>query len=169
MYGAALLEEGGYTYVYGTEDVRRDGEVPAHREGGDRGRPRGLGVLHGNGLVAGPGRVGAAAEGGRKRLRRGEGQKGILPFHDELADPLQRQPGPVFIDQPRGAVRPADPRDSTPESQDGLFTYDAHVHPEFTDASGLLASYDVNTFDPSELLSNVDSYRPRFIRVRIGR
>jgi hypothetical protein len=58
---------------------------------------------------------------------------------------------------------------STPETQVGLFTYDAHVHPEFTDAGGLLVSYDVNTFDPSELLSNVDSYRPRFIRVRIGR
>jgi hypothetical protein len=30
---------------------------------------------------------------------------------------------------------------STPETQVGLFTYDAHVHPEFTDASGLLVSY----------------------------
>ena len=59
---------------------------------------------------------------------------------------------------------------STPESRQGLFTYDAHVHPEFTDATGrLLVSYDVNTFDASELLSNVDSYRPRFIRVKIGR
>jgi hypothetical protein len=57
---------------------------------------------------------------------------------------------------------------STPETQVGLYTFDAHVHPEFTDATGLLVSYDVNTFDPSELLSNVDSYRPRFIRVRIG-
>ena len=49
------------------------------------------------------------------------------------------------------------------------FTYDAHVHPEFTDATGLLVSYDVNTFDPRDLLSDVDSYRPRFIRVKIGR
>jgi len=40
---------------------------------------------------------------------------------------------------------------STPETQVGLFTYDAHVHPEFTDASGLLVSYDVNTFDPERV------------------
>src|SRR5207249_11673342 len=54
------------------------------------------------------------------------------------------------------------------ESRQGLFTYDAHVHPEFTDEQGrLLVSYDVNTFDVSKLLSNVDSYRPRFIRVKI--
>jgi hypothetical protein len=58
----------------------------------------------------------------------------------------------------------------TPESRHRLFTYDAHVHPEFTDAQGrLLVSYDVNSFDSHDLLADVDSYRPRFIRVKIGR
>ena len=58
----------------------------------------------------------------------------------------------------------------TPESRNGLFTYDAHVHPEFTDTEGrLLLSYDVNTFHAHDLLANVDSYRPRFIRVKIRR
>src|SRR5262249_22083106 len=59
---------------------------------------------------------------------------------------------------------------STPGSRTALFRAAAHVHSEFTDAQGrLLVSYDVNTFHAHDLLANVDNYRPRFIRVKIGR
>ena len=85
----------------------------------------------------------------------------LIPFSDELV--LYSSTGPAGPFGRRTHVY------STPESRQDLFTYDAHVHPEFTDASGLLVSYDVNTFDPGKLLSNVDSYRPRFIRVKFGR
>jgi len=58
----------------------------------------------------------------------------------------------------------------TPETRGDRITYDAHVHPEFTDAQGrLLVSYDVNSLDFRDVLANVDNYRPRFIRVKIGR
>jgi len=61
----------------------------------------------------------------------------------------------------------------TPESrQPGqLFTYNAKSHPEFTNEEGLLVSYDVNSMAPAtDRLSarfTADSYRPRFIRVKL--
>ena len=109
MYGAALLEEGGYTYIYGTEDVSGTKKYLAHREGNGRKSSWGLGVLHGHRLVVGPERDGAAAEGGRQRLRRDEGRQAIRPLHHGLVDPVQQRAGPVFIDQPLRAVRAPDP------------------------------------------------------------
>ena len=85
----------------------------------------------------------------------------LIPFSDELVLYSSISPSGPFGHRTHVY--------STPETQQGWFTYDAHVHPEFTDATGLLVSYDVNTFDPRDLLSDVDSYRPRFIRVKIGR
>ena len=86
----------------------------------------------------------------------------LVPFSDELV--LYSAAGPAGPFGARTHVY------STPESRQGFFTYDPHVHPEFTDARGqLLLSYDVNSFDFHDLLANVDAYRPRFIRVKIGR
>ncbi len=68
--------------------------------------------------------------------------------------------GPVFVYK-------------TPEyTQPGqLFTYNAKIHPAFTNEEGLLVSYDVNSLapvtDPLSALVTADSYRPRFIRVKL--
>jgi Domain of unknown function (DUF5005) len=76
------------------------------------------------------------------------------------AQPQGPWSGPVFVYQ-------------TPESrQPGkLFTYNAKIHPEFTTEDGLLVSYDVNSLapatDPLSPLTTADSYRPRFIRVKL--
>jgi hypothetical protein len=76
------------------------------------------------------------------------------------AQPQGPWAGPVFVYQ-------------TPESrQPGqLFTYNAKLHPAFTNEEGLLVSYDVNSLapvsDPASALANADSYRPRFIRVQL--
>ena len=76
------------------------------------------------------------------------------------AQPQGPWTGPVFVYQ-------------TPESrQPGqLFTYNAKIHPGLTDEDGLLVSYDVNSLapatDPLSALVTADSYRPRFIRVKL--
>lgn len=46
-----------------------------------------------------------------------------------------------------------------------IFGYNAHEHPELRDRNGLLVTYNVNSFDSSELYDDVTIYRPRFIRV----
>lgn len=169
MYGAALLEEGGYTYIYGTEDVSGT-EKYLHIARATAGDILGTWEFYtGTGwspdpaatarLLRGVGNgFGVAKVGSRFVLFT---MDSLVAFSDEMV--LYSSISPEGPFGHRTHVY------STPESGRDLFTYDAHVHPEFTDATGLLVSYDVNTFDVHKLLSNVDSYRPRFIRVNIGR
>lgn len=53
---------------------------------------------------------------------------------------------------------------TTPENTGTIFTYNAFIHPEFSSTSGgLLMSYCLNTNNFWELFSNADSYRPKFV------
>jgi hypothetical protein len=47
-----------------------------------------------------------------------------------------------------------------------LFTYNPKAHPEFTNSSGILVSYNVNANDSQDLVC-ADDYKPRFIRIQI--
>lgn len=49
-----------------------------------------------------------------------------------------------------------------------IFTYNAHVHPEFSDDDSLLVSYNVNTFDNEHVFDDVTIYRPRFWTVTVA-
>lgn len=53
---------------------------------------------------------------------------------------------------------------TTPETSDNTFTYNAYAHPQFNKNNELLVSYNVNG-DFSSIFSNVELYRPQFIRV----
>jgi hypothetical protein len=62
---------------------------------------------------------------------------------------------------------------TTPESsQPTLYTYNAHLHPENVNSSGVLVSYNVNSTaplgDPQSPFTNAANYRPRFVRVLFG-
>ena len=47
-----------------------------------------------------------------------------------------------------------------------LVAYNAKAHTEFTDADGILMSYNVNANTGSDLVC-ADDYKPRFVRVQI--
>ena len=47
-----------------------------------------------------------------------------------------------------------------------MFTYNPHVHPQFTSKGKLLISYNINAGKSPDLLF-ADTYRPRFIRVPV--
>ena len=54
-----------------------------------------------------------------------------------------------------------------PESTDTVIAYNAKAHPELSSKEeGLLISYNVNTLSEEELFSDAGVYRPRFIRVK---
>src|SRR5947207_7868595 len=170
MYGAALLEEGGYTYICGTEDVSGT-EKYLHIARATAGDLFGAWEFYtGTGWSSDPT---ASA-----RLLRGVGHgfgvakvgtrfllftmDSLVPFSAELVMYSSTNPEGPFANRTHVYW--------TPETRKNRFTYDAHVHPEFTDTQGrLLVSYDVNSLDFQDLLANVDSYRPRFIRAKIGR
>nr|WP_231980042.1 DUF4185 domain-containing protein [Tessaracoccus coleopterorum] len=45
-----------------------------------------------------------------------------------------------------------------------IFGYNPHEHPELRRGNELVISYNINSFDSSELYKDVTIYRPRFIR-----
>ncbi len=53
---------------------------------------------------------------------------------------------------------------TTPETSGSTFTYNAYAHPQFNKNNELLVSYNVNG-DFWSIFSNVELYRPQFIRV----
>lgn len=53
---------------------------------------------------------------------------------------------------------------TTPETGGSTFTYNAYVHPQFDRGGEMLMSYNVNG-DFWSIFSNVEIYRPRFLRV----
>jgi hypothetical protein len=48
-----------------------------------------------------------------------------------------------------------------------ILTYNPHAHPQFTSNGQLLISYDLNASNSGDLLY-ADTYRPKFIRVKIA-
>jgi Domain of unknown function (DUF5005)/Domain of unknown function (DUF4185) len=52
----------------------------------------------------------------------------------------------------------------TPETGDDIFTYNAFAHPHVYQDS-LLVSYNVNSFDYTDILKSADNYRPYFVRI----
>lgn len=48
-----------------------------------------------------------------------------------------------------------------------IWTYNSHVHPQFSDDGRLLISYNVNTFDNNHIFDDVTIYRPRFWTVTV--
>lgn len=53
----------------------------------------------------------------------------------------------------------------TPETGGDIFTYNAFVHPELSENGELVISYNINSFQFSDLFSNADNYRPKFVKV----
>jgi len=168
MYGASLLEDGGYTYIYGSEDVSGV-EKYLHVARAPAGNVFGVWEFYTGTdwsldpdatarLLKGIGNGFSVVKSGKRYLL--FTMDSLVPFSDEMV--LYSSVSASGSFGSRTHVY------STPESGQNRFTYDVHVHPEFTDATGMLVSYDVNTLKGSELLSNVDSYRPKFIRVKIG-
>lgn len=84
-----------------------------------------------------------------------------------------------FGPAPTGPFGPATTRYLTPESGDAglyhdadVYTYNAHVHPEYSTSTLLVISYDVNSLDTTpggDVYRRVSIYRPRFITVSLRR
>lgn len=49
-----------------------------------------------------------------------------------------------------------------------IFTYNAHEHPELRNGDTLLVSYNVNSFDNTQIYRDVTIYRPRFVSVTLS-
>jgi len=74
----------------------------------------------------------------------------------------------IFGSSPEGPWNPPLAVWHIEESNDRIFSYNAKAHPELSDTEkGLLISYNVNAWNFDDLYIDSTIYRPRFIRVRL--
>jgi hypothetical protein len=87
----------------------------------------------------------------------------LLTQQDFLGNKIELYTG----DSPLGPWRYRQIIYETPESGNGLWTYNASVHPHIQHPEkGMLMTYSVNSSNFGDLFSDVRNYRPRFIWVR---
>jgi fibronectin type 3 domain-containing protein len=166
-WGSALLEDGGYTYIYGAEFADSGmrfahvARVPAGGLSGPWQFWNGTGwspnAADSARLISGVhGGFGVQRVGSQYVLVTGEGN---LPFSPEMVaytSPTPTGPfsGPVHLfTAPEPGVSPTQ------------FVYDPRLHPELARAGKLLVSYNVNTVDGDECYNDAHVCRPRFVEV----
>ncbi|MFE0551094.1 DUF4185 domain-containing protein [Streptomyces pilosus] len=181
LFGTTLVEEDGWTYVFGGDDGRPAARPASHAyvarvpDGGlgdpaawefwdgsrwqTRARP---GPVLGDGRHTGVGSAFSVArdEGTYVLFSMAAGAEGLTTVASYWAcSPTGPWHGPAH------ELTPALPAD-------GTAAYNPQTHPELSGDGRLVLSYDVNWLEMSQaavmLSRNVSLYRPRFLTVRLG-
>jgi len=177
QWGQWVQPDVGWTYVYGVEAHGDDKYLHVARVAGDDLR-QAFSFWTGGGWSSSESdsvRVtdGISAELSVHRLRDGIYMLTTMQGGRGFSDRLVGRFGP----SPMGPFGPATMLYRTPESgSSGLYhdadvyTYNAHVHPEYSTSTRLVISYDVNSVDTAPgrgVYRDVSIYRPRFIVVSL--
>ncbi|MET8118078.1 fibronectin type III domain-containing protein [Micromonospora sp. NPDC005189] len=165
-WGSAVLEDGAFTYIYGTEDAGQMrfahlARVPAGGLSGawqfwtGSGWSNAVGdsarVLSGVGAGFGVQKVGSSYVLVT--------QESNLIFSADFVAYTASSPTGPFAGPVQLFTAPE------PAAIDGSFVYDSRVHPELARSGKLLVSYNVNSFVPDAVYADVRNYRPRFVEV----
>ena len=177
QWGQWVQPDGAWTYVYGVESAGGGKYLHVARvQGADLRRAYSYWT----------GRAWSAAESESRRVA--DGVSAELSVHRVRAGVYMlttMQGGELSTDRligrfgpaPTGPFGPPVTLYRTPESgragsyrDADVYTYNAHVHPEFSTPTSLVISYDVNSLDTSvggDLYRQVSIYRPRFVLVSL--
>ena len=160
-YGATLMEDGGYTYIYGISQIgfQKFAHV-ARVEGGDLKMP--WTYYNGTDWQDEPSKYIIAKDVIDQFAVFKEGNIYYLVTQETgLKDR-------IFI---RNSNSPTGPWQNkkylycTPESGGNIITYNAFVHPQLSSQDYLTISYNINSLDFQDIFGNADYYRPKFVRV----
>lgn len=168
-WGSYTLQDGGFTYIYGVEDLGADKYMHVARvRGTDLRSPwqfwtgsswsndetDSIRVLHG-----------VSNEYSVSRLGRG-----YVLITQDTTEILSPHIVAYFSCSPVGPFVEKTAVYTTPETgasgsyrNSNVYTYNAHAHPELTTGNQLLISYNVNSFDINDVFDDVSVYRPRFV------
>jgi CHAP domain/Fibronectin type III domain len=168
-WGAAIIEDGAFTYVYGSEYVAADGmrfarlaRVPAGGLSGAWEFWTGTGWSASSAASARLPLSGVGTSFGVQKV----GSQYVLVTVDAnitfspqvvaytAASPTGPFTGPIdLFTAPEPAAR------------QGVIVYDARVHPQLAPSGKLLVSYNVNSLNVDDLYDDARIYRPRFVDV----
>ena len=162
FWGAAVMEDEGYTYIYGLEDVNPEKYMHIARvAGGNLMEP--WEFYDGSNWISEP---------SGHRVRGGMSNQ-FAVFMDNGRYYLLTQESifgtRIFLYESNTPVGPWDNERvlyCTPESGGDIFTYNAFAHPEQSLDDDLLITYNVNSFEFGDLFEDVNNYRPRFVRIK---
>jgi hypothetical protein len=167
-YGAAILEDKKFTYVYGVEDLSSVKYLHVARTTAGS-------VLGPYQFLNGSSKWSASPAASTRQISGiGNGfsvtkingryvlitMDSSFPFSNEIVAYSSCKPWGPFTHRTHVY--------SAPESMGNLFVYNAHAHPQFGSAGGLLVSYDENSFNGPDTYADVNIYRPKYIRVPIS-
>ncbi|RNE66761.1 DUF4185 domain-containing protein [Cryobacterium tepidiphilum] len=164
-WGSAIYEDGGYTYVYGVEDL--GAQKYAHLA-----RVRAGAMTSGTWeYLSDTGWVHDASAS--KRILEGVSNEfSVSKFQGRYTlvtgDTTEILSAKVVMYRSSSLEGPFEDKTvlyTTPETSGNVFTYNAKAHPELGNGHTLLVTYNVNSFDTSDVYTNVDNYRPRYIDV----
>lgn len=162
-WGSELLEEGGYTYIYGAEHngdggkylrLARAQELSGAWEfwtgtGWSLNEADSVRLLQGVGTAFSVTKVGAEY---------------VLVTVDSNT-PFSRNVIAYTAPSPTGPFGGPRVLYHAPESKAKVIVYDATVHRQLGSATKLVLSYNVNSLDLADHLADVRLYRPRFLEV----
>ncbi len=167
-FGASILSEKDWTYIYGTEDYALEKNlVLARKPAGTIDKEEVPWEFYtGNGWSNNMDNL--------KPLCRGVGNELSVHKTEDGKYILTSQEGgfgpEIYVriaSSPEGPWGPPQVIWKAPEANESIFTYNAKAHPELSDKEkGLLVSYNVNGSTAEAILEDADIYRPRFIRVK---
>ncbi|MGA4994635.1 DUF4185 domain-containing protein [Nonomuraea bangladeshensis] len=163
-WASATLKDGGYTYVYGVEDLGS----PKYMH---LARVRGQSLLGTWEFLTADG-TWSRNETDSARIMSGVaneysvtkvGSSYVLITHD-TSEPLSPNIVAYTSCSPAGPFTGRQHVYTTPETGGNIFTYNAHAHPDVA-GDGLVVSYNVNSFVNTDHYRDVTIYRPRFLDV----
>jgi hypothetical protein len=175
QWSAWLLRQGGYTYVYGVEDLGASKYQHVARVRGDDLTAAPWQYWTGTGWSADERASARVLEGVANEhsvTRWGDGY--LLVTHD-TTELFSKKVLGYFSCSPTGPfVNPVELY-QTPETgaagsygDADIITYNSHDHPDQRRGNTLLLSYNVNSLDPNvDLYADVSIYRPRFVGVTL--
>ncbi|TDE39998.1 DUF4185 domain-containing protein [Nonomuraea mesophila] len=163
-WASATLKDGGYTYVYGVEDLGSPKYMHLARVKGQSllGRWE---YLKADGTwspdEADSARVMSGVANEYSVSKVGSGY--VLITHD-TTEALNPNIVAYSSCSPYGPFTGKQHVYTTPETKGDVFTYNAHAHPDVK-GDGLVISYNVNSFVNTDHYRDVTIYRPRFLDV----
>ena len=187
IWGSWLLQSGGYTYVYGLKDPGNDNKEPYVARVASLANLTNSNLWQYWNATTGSWKSGASNATQMSGVTAITGEYSVNlftastgPFYMLTGTDPQNPPYPLWSHvttyyscSPQGpwstkTIVYTTPEAGAPGCKVGtLLTYNAKAHPEFTDSTGVLLSYNVNANAGSDLVCAND-YIPRWVRIQIS-
>jgi hypothetical protein len=166
-WGSAIVEEGGYAYVYGVEDLQAQKFAHLARVAGGDLADGTWEYLGDAGWSTDPAASKRLLEGVSNEFSVHRYQGGYALVTGDATEALSASIVMYRSASLEGPFTNKTELYRTPETGGNVFTYNAKAHPQLGNGHTLLISYNVNSFDTNDLYVEVDNYRPRYVEVDV--